>query len=208
MHAVWFVAGLFGLFAMWMAEVDGRWIAASGAALLALAFNSLVHAKNAADDALASVEVMLKKRWDLIPALVDSVQRYVEHESDVFEGVARLRSRAAGAGAQAESPAALDGETGRAVGRLLATAEAHPELKADASFQQLQRALNEVEEQISAARRSFNASAKAYNDATRMFPTSFLATLLGYRTRAYFDAPDTESRPVDVMQRFRSHERS
>ena len=96
---------------------------------------------------------------------------------------------------------------GRAIGQLLVTAEAYPDLKADKNFQQLQRALNEVEEQISAARRTFNAAAKAYNDAVRMFPTNLLAAVLGHRERTYFDAPESESKPVDVMQRFRSHER-
>ena len=207
MHAVWFVGGMFGLFALWMFDVDPRWLWAGGAALLALAFNSLVHARNAADNAFASVEVMMKKRWDLIPGLVDSVQRFVEHESGVLEEVIGLRARATATGVPAEQAAALDGQMGRALGQLLVTAEAYPDLKADQNFQQLQRALNEVEEQISAARRTFNAAAKAYNDAVRMFPTNLLAAVLGHRERTYFDAPESESKPVDVMQRFRSHER-
>lgn len=207
MQAVWFIGGMFGLFALWMFDVDARWLWAGGAALLALAFNSIVNAKNAADNALASVDVMMKKRWDLIPSLVDSVQRFVEHESGVLEEVVQLRARATAAAVPSTQAAALDGQIGRAIGQVLVTAEAYPDLKADANFQQLQRALNEVEEQISAARRTFNAAAKVYNDAIRMFPTNVLASGLGYRERAYFDAPEAESRPVDVMQRFRSHER-
>jgi LemA protein len=207
MQAVWFIGGMFGLFALWMFEVDARWLWAGGAALVALAFNSIIHAKNAADNALASVDVMMKKRWDLIPSLVDSVQRFVEHESGVLEEVIGLRARASAGGMPAAQAATLDGQMGRAIGQLLVTAEAYPDLKADANFQQLQRALNEVEEQISAARRTFNAAAKTYNDAIRMFPTNLLATLLSYRERTYFDAPENESKPVDVMQRFRSHER-
>lgn len=207
MHSIWLIGGALGLFALWMFDVDGRWIGAGAVAWLGLAFNSIVNAKNAADNAFSSVDVMMKKRWDLIPGLVDSVQRFVEHEAGVLEEVVRLRARVASGAVPAAQTAALDGQIGRAIGQLLVTAEAYPELESDQNFQQLQRALNEVEEQISAARRTFNAAAKSYNDAVRMFPTNLLAGMLGYRERTYFDAPEAESKPVDVMQRFRSHER-
>lgn len=205
MHSVWIIGGAFALFALWMFEVDGRWIAAGAVAWLGLAFNSVIHAKNAAETALSSVGVMLKKRFDLIPSLVDTVQRYAEHESELLAEVVRLRARAENLPpAQA---AALDGQLSRAVSQILATAESYPELKASANFQQLQRALNEVEEQISAARRSYNMAAKLYNDAVRMFPTNLLAAALGYREREYFEVPAGQEAPVDVMARFRSHER-
>jgi LemA protein len=205
MHSIWIIGGAFALFALWMFDVDGRWIAAGTVAWLGLAFNSVIHAKNAAETALSSVGVMLKKRFDLIPGLVDAVQRYVEHESDLLAEVVRLRARAENLPpAQA---AALDGQVSRAVSQILATAESYPELKASANFQQLQRALNEVEEQISAARRTYNMAAKLYNDAVRMFPTNLLAALLGYREREYFEVPAGQEAPVDVMARFRSHER-
>jgi LemA protein len=205
MHSVWIIGGAFALFALWMFEVDGRWIAAGAVAWLGLAFNSVIHAKNAAETALSSVGVMLKKRFDLIPGLVDTVQRYAEHESELLAEVVRLRARAENLPpAQA---AALDNQVSRAVSQILATAESYPELKASANFQQLQRALNEVEEQISAARRTYNMAAKLYNDAVRMFPTNLLAAALGYREREYFEVPAGQEAPVDVMARFRSHER-
>jgi LemA protein len=188
-----------------MFEVDGRWIAAGAVAWLGLAFNSVIHARNLAETALSSVGVMLKKRFDLIPSLVDAVQRYVEHESELLTEVVRLRARAASL--PPEQAAALDGQIGQAVSRILATAEGYPELKASENFQQLQRALNEVEEQISAARRTYNMAAKLYNDAVRMFPTNLLAAVLGYREREYFEVPAGQDAPVDVMARFRSHER-
>jgi hypothetical protein len=93
MHSVWIIGGLFVLFALWMADVDERWLAAGGAALLALAFNSIVSARNQAEKAFASIDAMLKKRFDLIPALVDSVSRYLEHESQVLEDVTKLSAR-------------------------------------------------------------------------------------------------------------------
>ncbi|RIL04941.1 MAG: LemA family protein [Proteobacteria bacterium] len=190
-----------------MLGVDGRWIGAFGVAWIGLAFNTIVHAKNQAETALASVGVMVKKRWDLIPSLVDAVQRYVEHESQVLEEVVRLRAQATAREVPPAEATALDGPIGRALGQLLVTAEAYPELEASDEFQQLQRALNEVEEQISASRRSYNAAAKSYNDAVRMFPTNLLAALLGYRERGYFETTPAETQPPDVMGRFRAHAR-
>lgn len=205
MHSVWIIGGAFGLFAMWMLGVGGPWILASAAAWLALSFNAIVSVKNHAENALASVSVMLKKRFDLIPSLVDSVQRYLEHEQGVLEEITRLRAQASARGLTPEQANALDGQLARAVSQLIATAESYPELKASENFQQLQRALNEVEEQISAARRSYNAAAKNYNDAVQMFPTNLFAALLGYQARAFFEAPKGHEANPDVMARFRSH---
>lgn len=206
MHSIWILGGALGLFALWMFGVDWRWLSAGSVVWLGLAFNSVVHARNAAETALSSVGVMLKKRFDLIPGLVDAVQRYAEHESELLAEVVRLRAQAGASLAPAQA-AALDGQVSAALGRLLATAESYPELKASQNFQQLQRALNEVEEQISAARRTYNMAAKQYNDGVRMFPTNLLAALLGYREREYFEVPAGHDAPVDVMARFRSHER-
>jgi LemA protein len=205
MHSVWIIGGALALFALWMLEVDGRWIAAGTVAWLGLAFNSVIHARNTAATALSSVGVMLKKRFDLIPSLVDAVQRYVEHESELLAEVVRLRAQATNL--PPEQAAALDGQVRRAVGQILATAESYPELKASENFQQLQRALNEVEEQISAARRTYNMAAKLYNDAVSMFPTNLLAAVLRYQERPYFEVPDGHDARPDVMARFRSHER-
>lgn len=206
MHSIWLLGGALGLFALWMFDVDDRWLGAFGVAWLGLAFNAIVHAKNQAETALSSVAVMLKKRWDLIPSLVDTVQRYVEHESSLLEEVVRLRGQATARELPPAEAAKLDGQIARAVGQLLVTAEAYPELKASENFQQLQRALNEVEEQISAARRGYNAAAKAYNDVVRMFPTNLLATLLGHREREYVEASETEQQRPDVIGRFRAHQ--
>jgi LemA protein len=205
MHSVWIVGGAFFLFALWMWEVDGRWIAAGAAALLVLAFNSIASARNQAEKAWASIDAMLSKRFDLIPSLVDTVQRYLEHESSVLEEIVRLRAQAGARGVTPEQANALDGQLARAMSQVIATAESYPELKASENFQQLQRSLNEVEEQISAARRSYNAAAKNYNDAVQMFPTNLFAALLSYKPRAFFEAPAGHEANPDVMARFRSH---
>ncbi len=207
MHSIWIIGGALGIFAMWMFEVNPRWIGAFGVAWLGLAFNSIIQARNQADTALSSVGVMLKKRWDLIPSLVDAVQRYVEHESQLLAEVVALRAKATARELPAAEAAALDAQIGRALGQVLVTAESYPELKASESFQQLQRALNEVEEQISAARRTYNAATRTYNDAISMFPTNLLAALLGYRERSYFETTAREEARPEVMERFRADER-
>jgi LemA protein len=138
---------------------------------------------------------------------VDAVQRNVEHESGVLEEIAKLRAQAGARSVSPEQANAIDAQLSRAMSQLIATAEAHPELKASENFQQLQRALNEVEEQISASRRTYNAAAKAYNDAVQMFPTNLFAAVLSYQPRVYFEAPAGHDARPDVMARFRSHER-
>jgi LemA protein len=165
----------------------------------------MVHAKNLADTAFSTIDVMLKKRWDLIPNLVDAAQRYIEHEEGVLQEVTRLRSLAAG-DLPPDEAVELDNQLRRGLRQLFATAEAYPELKADQHFQQLQRAVNEVEEQLSAARRAFNMSVKQYNDAVRMLPTNLIARVLGWRERAYFELAAGEGERPDVMERFRAHQ--
>ncbi len=206
MHQIWTILGGLILFAMWMFEVDWRWIAAGGVALLAWTFNTMVHARNQADTAFSSVEVMLNKRYDLIPNLVDTVQRYVEHETRVLEEVTTLRARAMSGRLSPDATVALDSQMGKALTQLLATAEAYPELKANEGFLDLQRGLNEVEEQISAARRAYNASVKMYNDAVAMLPTNLIALLLRWNSREYFELPEGHGERPDVMARFRSHQ--
>ena len=208
MHSVWIIGGAFALFALWMQDVGGPWIVAGAVALVALAFNSIVSARNQAEKAWASIDAMLSKRFDLIPSLVDSVQRYVEHENDVLRDVTALRNAAGAPRADAAQAAALDAETGRVLARLVATAEAYPELKASESFQGLQRSLNEVEEQLSAARRSYNAAVQSYNDSLRMVPTGWLARLAGFAERPYYEAPAGHAERPDVGARFRAGRRT
>jgi LemA protein len=203
-NTIWIIGGALLLFALWMFEVDTPWIVAGALALLAWSFNSVVAARNAVDKAFASVSVMLKKRFDLVPNLVDSVQRYLEHESEVLVEVTRLRAEAGARELSPERASELDGRLDRALSRLLATAEGYPELKASEGFQQLQRALNEVEEQISAARRTYNAAVKHYEDALHMFPTNVLARLAGFRERPYFEIPAGHDERPDVGARFRA----
>jgi LemA protein len=167
----------------------------------------IVFARNQAEKAWATIDAMLTKRFDLIPSLVDTVARYAEHESDVLREVTQLRSAAGASAASPAASAALDAQTGQALSRLVATAENYPDLKASENFQQLQRALNEVEEQLSAARRTYNAAVQSYNDSLRMVPTSWLARLVGMRERPMYEAAANHAERPDVAARFRSQSR-
>lgn len=206
MQQIWTILGGLFLFALWMFDVDWRWITAGAVGLVAWTFNTMVHARNLADTAFSTIEVMLKKRWDLVPSLVDAAQRYMEHETRVLEEVTRLRSLAVSGELPPDETVELDNQVRRSLRQLFATAEAYPELKADESFQQLQRALSEVEEQLSAARRTFNMAVKQYNDAVHMLPTNLIARLLGWRERPYFELAAGEGERPDVMGRFRRHQ--
>jgi LemA protein len=189
--------------------VDERWLWAFGLALLAWSVNTVVNARNQVETALSSVSVMLQKRHDLVPNLVAAVQRYTEHETDVLERVTALRTRAAAGTASMTEQAKVESELGQALRQVVATAEAYPELKASDNFQQLQRSLNETEEQLSAARRAYNAAVKHYDDNRRMFPASLLALALRYEARPYFELtePQAAARP-DVAAQFRGAARS
>lgn len=204
MSSVWTIGGGLLLFTLYMIGVDTPWLVAFAIAGLGMTFNSMVHARNSADTAFATIDVNLKKRFDLIPNLVDTVARYAEHEEQVFAQVTRLRAEGMAGGVTPDRAAAIDKEMGQALTRIFATAEAYPELKANESFQQLQRSLNEVEEQISASRRSYNMAAKIYNDAVGMFPTNFIALILSLTPRAYFELPQGQAEAPSVGDRFRS----
>ncbi len=206
MHSLTIIGGAFFIFALWMWDVDWRWLSAFSAAWVAYAFNTMVHLHTTAQNAFSTIEVMLKKRYDLIPGLIDTIQRYVEHEEGVLEEVTRLRARATAPGVGAGEAADLDKQMSTALNQLIATAEAYPDLKANDSFVQMQASLNEIEEQISASRRSYNMSVKHYNDGVRMLPTNLFALVLRYEQMPYFDMPDHQAQPHDVMARFRQHQ--
>lgn len=165
-------------------------------ALFLLGYNTLVVKRNAVANAFASVDALLKKRYDLIPNLVACVQGYVKHEQTVLREVTELRGKASGAVADRDEVLRLNAQLGGALGNVRMLAEGYPNLKADRQFLQLQATLNEVEEQISAGRRAFNASVKNLNDAVQMVPLNILAGLFGFKASAYFEASGDERTTV------------
>jgi LemA protein len=150
-------------------------------------YNRLVRLRNEVDTGWSNIDVQLKRRNDLIPNLVETVKGYAAHERGVFEEVTAARA----AVAQASSPgaaAAADGILGQALGRLFAVAEAYPDLKASQNFIELQSELTDTEDKIAAARRYYNATVLAYNNATQTFPSLLLASSFGFSQREFFEA--------------------
>jgi len=157
-------------------------------------FNGLVNLRNQVRLAFSTIDVQLKKRHDLVPNLVETVKGYASHESGVLEAVTAARNLAAqpGAGWQAQE------NLQHAVGRLIARAEAYPDLKASSHFLMLQRQLSECEAQIAAARRSYNASVMDYNNRVEMFPSSLVAGLFNFPRQPEFEIAIAERAAPDV----------
>jgi LemA protein len=150
-------------------------------------FNRLIRYRNQYRNAWSSVDVNLKKRHDLIPNLVETVRGYMKHESSVLEQLTQLRARAGAGKAESEEMEA-EAELGSHIAVVMARAEAYPDLKASENFLQLQATLTEIEEQISAARRAYNAAVMDYNNTVEQFPSNVIAAGAGFQTASFFSA--------------------
>jgi LemA protein len=167
-------------------------------------YNSLVGKKNQVENAFASIDAILKKRYDLIPNLVATVKQYMQHEAGVLTEITELRAKATSGQVSSDEAVELNNRIGRALGGIMVAVENYPDLKASDNFQQLQRTLNEVEEQLSAARRAFNASVTDFNNAVEMFPTNIVARMMNYTRRKLFEIPEQERENPDVKDLFSS----
>jgi LemA protein len=168
-----------------------------------LMYNSLVRKKNQVENAFAGIDTMLKKRYDLIPNLVSAVKQYMKHEAGTLTEITNLRAKATSGSLSSDETVDLNNRIGKALGGIMVAVENYPDLKASDNFQQLQRSLNEVEEQLSAARRSFNASVTDFNNAVEMFPTNIMAGMMGYKIRKLFEAVEIERQTPDVAELFK-----
>lgn len=169
----------------------------AGVLVLAVVFiyNRLVQLRNRTDNAWAQVDVQLKRRYDLIPNLLETVKGYAAHERATFEEVTRARTAAQGASGVEEQAQAENMLTG-ALRRLFAVAEAYPELRASENFQQLQGELAETENKIAVSRQIYNDATLTYNNAVQTVPSNLVAGIFGFRTRVYFEvADDTRNAP-------------
>jgi LemA protein len=169
-----------------------------------LMYNSLVGKKNQVENVFAGIDALLKKRTDLIPNLVDTVKTYMKHEKDLLTKVTEMRAKATSGRLSDDERVELDNRLTRALGGIMVAVENYPDLKANQNFLQLQGSLNEVEEQISAARRAYNAAVTTYNNAIEMFPTNIMASMMNYKRKHVFEIPEEERKNVDVGKLFKS----
>jgi LemA protein len=163
-------------------------------------FNSLVRSKNQVDEAWSDIEVQLKRRYDLIPNLVETVKGYARQESSVLENVTKARNMAMNAGSMAEKLKDENMLSG-ALKSLFAVSEAYPDLKSNQNFMRLQSDLTDTEDKIQAARRFYNGNVRDYNTKLQVFPTNLFASMFGFTKREFFgiDESGPEAQPVKVQ---------
>lgn len=165
---------------------------------LIMQYNRLIRLKNQVDEGWAQIDVQLKRRFDLIPNLVETVKGYAAHEKDTFENVTKARSAVQQAGTVAEQAQAQNMLTG-ALKSLLAVSEAYPELKANQNFMALQEELTGTEGKIAYARQYYNDTVMTFNAMQQTFPTNLIAGMFGFKQRDYFKVDDAAARePVKV----------
>jgi LemA protein len=169
---------------------------------LAASYNRFVSQRNLIKNAFANIDTELRRRYDLIPNLVETVKGYAAHEREVFEDVARTRSAAAATSGQSPAAqAAAEGPFVAALGRLFAVAENYPELKANQNFLALQSELSNTEDRIQAARRFYNANVQDYNRRVQSFPSRFVANSFGFKEEEFFEIPEAERAAVAAAPR-------
>jgi len=162
-------------------------------ALVALIlYNSIIRKKNDVENAFASVDVMLKKRYDLIPALVDAVKGYMNYERDLLTEITELRAKAISDNLTSEERVKIGNKIRKDLSDILVAVENYPDLKASQNFLKLQGAINETEEQLAASRRAYNAAVTVFNNAVEVFPSNIMASMMKYGRRTLFDIPDSE----------------
>ncbi len=166
--------------------------------VVVLIINSLIYKKNMVNNAFATIDTLLKKRFDLIPNIVAAVKGYMTHEAEVFTKITELRSKALAGQSSPEETIAADSRLTGMLKSLMVSVENYPELKASENFMHLQRTLNELEEQISAARRAFNSAVNEYNNAVQMVPTNIFAALMKYEEKKYFTIIEEERKNVNA----------
>ena len=167
-------------------------------------YNSLINKKNQVENAFGGMDAQLKKRYDLIPNLISTVKIYMKHESETFTKITELRTKAISGEMSNDEKVELDNTISSKLGGIMVAVENYPDLKASENFNQLHRSLNEVEEQISASRRSYNATVTSYNNSVEMFPANILAGMMSMKHKKVFEIPETQRENVNVGDLFDS----
>lgn len=169
---------------------------------LAAMYNALVRLNQQSDEAWSDITVQLKRRYDLIPNLVNTVKGYAAHEKGVFENVTKARAEALSANGVAET-AKADNQFQQALKSLFAVAEAYPDLKASQNFQELQAEITDTEDKIQASRRFYNGVVRDFNTKRKTFPTNIFAGILGFnKDKEFYNVDEGETatiqNPVEV----------
>jgi len=170
--------------------------------LLIIMNNGLVSKKNKIEFAFSSIDVMLKKRFDLIPNIVSSVKTYMNHEKELLTKITALRSGFQNVDSNSTERFEMENELSGLLSSLNVNIENYPDIKSNENIIHLQKTLNETEEQISAARRVYNAAVLNYNNSVESIPTNILAGAKAYKTASFFKVPEAEKTTPNVGQLF------
>lgn len=160
--------------------------------------NSLVQIKNRVEEAFSTMDVYLKKRWDLIPNLVETVKGYAEHESETLEEIIKLRN-ASYDSMSSDDKVELNNKLSQKITQLLAIGEAYPELKANENFNNLSKEIVKIEEDIANSRKYYNASVRVMNNKVEMFPSNIVASMRGFKKMKMFEASEEERKNIKVQ---------
>ena len=154
-------------------------------------YNALIRLRNNAEEGYSTMDIYMKKRYDLIPNLVETVKGYASHEAETLEKAIEARNSAV-------DKRSSEREISGALGHLFAVAENYPDLKANQNFLDLQQQLSRIEEELRNARKYYNAIAREYNDKTMVFPSSIIASAFHFPKRDYYEADEEDRKRVDV----------
>ena len=160
-------------------------------------YNSLVNLRNNVNEAFSTMDVYLKKRWDLIPNIVKTVKGYAEHETNTLKEVVEARNSAYN-NMNTNDKVDINNKMSREVSRLMLLGEAYPELKANANFQELAKQLTKIEDEIANSRKYYNGTVRLMNNKIEMFPSNIVASILGFKTYKMFEANEEDRKNVKV----------
>lgn len=163
-------------------------------------YNGLIRLKNRVDESWSDIDVQLKRRYDLIPNLVETVKGYAKHEEGTLTKVTEARNAAMQAQSSGDSKKMVEAENALSstLKSIFALSEAYPDLKANENFLELQRELSDTENKIQASRRFYNTNVRDFNTKLEVFPTNIIGNMLGFKSREYFEAEEGEKENVKV----------
>ncbi len=165
-------------------------------------YNSLVIRRNEVKNAFGGLDANLKKRHDLIPNLISTVKAYMKHEADLLTKITQLRSRATSPNINPSDRVGVENQLNQALGGLMISVENYPDLKANQNFMDLQRSMNEVEEQISASRRTYNSAVTDLNNGIQTFPSNFIAGFFGFKQETVLKTQESERKNFNAKALF------
>lgn len=171
------------------------------AVIFVVIYNGIIRKKNSVENAMGGMDTYLKQRYDLIPNLVETAKKFMEHEKELLEGIVKLRSQAMDA-SKTDDVIEANNKISKAIGGLMVQVENYPELKSSQNFKQVQDTLKDVEENIAASRRYFNAAVTDFNNAIETFPNSIIAGTMGMKRKQVFEISANERENVNIKELF------